>query len=468
MRLIVQLFWLIAVALSFAGCWRESLFRPVLKPVLAPVVKLAGNTSTDNYKELHNRYRNANASLKKITFPPVVKTPKDAHLRKIWVETPRLPKIQVSTGLEVSIVSGIPIFGKAGSYIALLTEGGPDKLWGLFHASTWRNLSQQVFFCSGPKGSHRSPMTSRGSVLMCPWPSNQRRFNRFNVHVEHAGKALGSFVASHDPKFVKRYEVMACVRDLYEPTKQTKRNGVFKELIQWMEWSLLHGVGHILVYTFGPLDSLEEKLLKPYLAAGVATMVHFDDRPQHPRTRHGYLINDCLFRARNHAQWLMPVIDVDEYLYVRGGLKNALKHKVFGNLQGVHSLAFQRKRFAKAAINQLDISSTRYDENDSNGWRNPKQFVHVDSVYRVSTHQTEVFDIEKTAITVDPEIAVIHHYRKSYYNDGDKTANATDTKLLADVAPLTEAIRHRFGLQASQVPIFLEQLAQARVAPSGP
>eukprot|EP00438_Fugacium_kawagutii_P033490 Skav230643 [mRNA] locus=scaffold1673:405306:406514:+ [translate_table: standard] len=350
--------------------------------------------------------------------------------------------------------------------MALFTEGSRDELWSGFQPAAWKNLSKEVFFCDGPSRRHRSRMTIRGSVLICPWPREKSELRSFHVHVEHGAKYLGRVVASHDPKFVKQYQTMACVRDLYEPLKESRRNGVFKELIQWMEWSLMNGVGHILVYTFGCPDALEETLLTPYLAAGVATIVHYDNSPKHPRTRHGYLINDCLFRARNHAQWLMPVIDVDEYLYVRGGLAHAFKQGVFGNLEQVHSLTFKRKRFAKAAINQLDISSTRYDEEDSKGWWNPKQVVHVDSVYRVSTHGTEVFDKKKAAIKVDPEIAVIHHYRNSYKKTGDETANATDTKLLADVAPLTEAIRHRFGLQDSQeVQKFLEKLAQARVAP---
>eukprot|EP00438_Fugacium_kawagutii_P016905 Skav202211 [mRNA] locus=scaffold5327:71922:75413:- [translate_table: standard] len=268
---------------------------------------------------------------------------------------------------------------------------------------------------------------------------------------------------------------MACVRDLFEPSDLDKRKriGAFSLLVQWMEWSLMNGVGHFLVYKFSGNDSIEEDILKPYLDAGVATMVYFEFCQNYHRTRHGHTINDCLFRAKSHAEWLMPVIDVDEYLYVPGGLVRSLKNSegVFGSLDQVHSLEFKRIRFEKAPLDQLDISSTRYEPllPQDPGWKNPKQFVHVDSVYRVSTHETIVFDKNKTGHKIDPETAVIHHYRfpfnKTGSGDANGSATATDESLLIDVAPLTEAIRRRFGLGNS--PLDVQKLLQklARTSP---
>eukprot|EP00438_Fugacium_kawagutii_P015952 Skav228852 [mRNA] locus=scaffold1718:92679:93470:+ [translate_table: standard] len=256
---------------------------------------------------------------------------------------------------------------------------------------------------------------------------------------------------------------MACVRDFFEPEDldEQKRSGVFSQLVQWMEWYLMHGVEHFLVYKFNVTDSIEESILRPYLDAGLATMVYFDSCPNHPRWRHGYEMNDCLFRAKNHAEWLMPAIDVDEYIYLPGGLAHGLD--LFGDLDQVHSLEFQRMRFAKAVPNQLDISAKKYEAMTAGarGLRNPKQFVHVDSVYRVSTHGTELHDEDKSAIEVDPNVSVIHHYRFPYH-DKDK-ADQIDESLSSDVAALTEALRRRFGLQNSQeVQKLLQKLAVTR------
>ena len=57
-----------------------------------------------------------------------------------------------------------------------------------------------------------------------------------------------------------------------------------------------------------------QDIYQKYLDAGVATRVHFNSYPRDSLTRHGYSSNDCLYRAKNHARWLIANIDVDEYL----------------------------------------------------------------------------------------------------------------------------------------------------------
>eukprot|EP00438_Fugacium_kawagutii_P016587 Skav204208 [mRNA] locus=scaffold985:351046:351858:- [translate_table: standard] len=267
---------------------------------------------------------------------------------------------------------------------------------------------------------------------------------------------------------------MACVRDVFEKPgqDQQKRSGVFSLLVQWMEWSLMQGVEHFLVYKFNITDFSQEEILRPYLDAGVASMVYFNSCPDYHRTRHGHAINDCLFRAKGHAQWLMPVIDIDEYLYVPGGgFAHALKEEVFGNLDHVHSLAFKRTHFVKeAARNQLDISYSRYTplQPRSRGSVNPKVVVRADSVHQVSTHETVISDDGKDGIDIDPKTAVIHHYRLPYGRKAPNVKDYIDESLLVDVAPLTEALRQRFGLQNSrEVHELLERFGQTS-APSCP
>ena len=99
-------------------------------------------------------------------------------------------------------------------------------------------------------------------------------------------------------------------------------------------------------------------LYEPYIAAGVATRVHLNTRPalstgfcdpieicflqkslypcdgNHLRisiswqtairsqgyATHNWMVNDCLYRARGHTRWLMPTVDVDEYVRFRPSL----------------------------------------------------------------------------------------------------------------------------------------------------
>eukprot|EP00438_Fugacium_kawagutii_P026179 Skav211353 [mRNA] locus=scaffold677:43953:45368:+ [translate_table: standard] len=397
--------------------------------------------------------------------------------------------VTVNKTLRFSVVSAVPVVESNRSYIALITEGISSPravLWRPAESQErhWKSLRQHPLFCSGPDRSHVSPVKYfAGNILICAWPPHASYQQFFLFHLEDAeARDLGSFVASRGPD-LGQYKIMACVRDLFERPEQDQgsmRVGVFSLLVQWMEWSLMKGVEHFLVYKFNSSDSVEEEILKPYLDAGVASMVYFDSCPDYHRTRHGHAINDCLFRAKGHAQWLMPVIDIDEYLYIpgQGGLAHALEEEVFGNLDQVHSLAFKRTHFEKAALNQLDISSTRFTplEPGDQGWGNPKVIVRTDSVFQVSTHETVMSDIWKHGIDVDPKTAIIHHYRFPY-DDADETENATaelipdgnetiDESLLIDVVPLTEAIQQRFGLQNShEVHELLERLAQVS-APS--
>ena len=51
---------------------------------------------------------------------------------------------------------------------------------------------------------------------------------------------------------------MACVRDIFDEAPvhewQGVFSGVFKQLVEWMEWSLIHGIEHFMVYTFDGTD----------------------------------------------------------------------------------------------------------------------------------------------------------------------------------------------------------------------
>eukprot|EP00438_Fugacium_kawagutii_P013970 Skav202198 [mRNA] locus=scaffold191:101617:103047:- [translate_table: standard] len=471
------------MALSTAlVCWIHQSLGPSTSPVLDAANMLHNSTfaSVVNIGPTNTNSRNS-------TFASASSGKKKNH-RKFWPKIPSPQKVTVCKTLDISIVSAVPVFGKHESYIALITESSDPNAAPLWRPvrrgqlKRWKELSEQKLFCSGPHRSHVSRIKYHGSVLICPWPPEEWQRNFFDVHLEDAeGRVLGSFVASNDPNLLGQYQIMACVRDLFEPPEEDKRmrSGVLSQVVQWMEWSLMNGVEHFLVYKFNGTDSIEEDVLQPYFDAGVATMVYFDSCPQHPDIRHGHTINDCLFRARNHAKWLMPVIDFDEYWYVPGGLVRALKEEVFGNLDQVHSLSFKRYRFAKAAMNQLDISSTRRAELHSKapGYVNQKQFVSTDSVYRVSTHDTVIFDEKKKSIEIDLNMGVIHHYRFPWNASAvsnetgnltaesllDENANVTDESLLMDVPSLTEAIRQRFGLENSrEVNKLLQKLAQTR------
>ena len=80
----------------------------------------------------------------------------------------------------------------------------------------------------------------------------------------------------------------------------------------------MHGLDHFLIYTFEGTDLAAIDLMKPYLDAGVASRVHFQFFYALEMARQGHFMNDCLYRAKNHAKWLTTSVDVDEYLVFPG------------------------------------------------------------------------------------------------------------------------------------------------------
>lgn len=91
-------------------------------------------------------------------------------------------------------------------------------------------------------------------------------------------------------------------------------------LVEWLEWHLMVGVDHFILYAHAPVDE-PQLLLAPYVAAGFVTLVPWPFRPL-PHTMGAYHAAqltseaDCLYRFRSATRY-MAVIDTDEYLHPR-------------------------------------------------------------------------------------------------------------------------------------------------------
>lgn len=381
--------------------------------------------------------------------------------------------INISENLTISIISAVPVFGDD-AYIALISERPRDMLWRHWLPERTEELRWRHLFCSGPGRSHRSAVQYHGSVLLCPWPLEERHFDIFYVYLENAdGTVLGSIVASHQPHLLGQYQIMACVPDLFDadpehPQKKVHSSGALSLLVQWLEWYLMNGVEHFLVYSFDDYNIFKKDVavLNPYFDAGVASMIDFDSFPSNSLARKGHLMNDCLFRAKRHTQWLIAGFDLDDFLYVPHKLAPVLKDRsILGDSTRFHTLTFPKLRFTQAKTNQVILSSAQYEPcKNLTGCLRPKQLVNVDYVYRLSMYQTEIFDEGKLEHLM-PKSATVRQYSLPFNcTELRKVRNATDERLLTHVASLTEALRRRFKLQGSEdVPIFLNMLANSEV-----
>ncbi|CAK9086065.1 Hypothetical protein (Fragment), partial [Durusdinium trenchii] len=225
-------------------------------------------------------------------------------------------KIAKDINYTLQIFSIVPTFGADGNYIALLHDFDPVLA---------NYTDEYALYCSDASGLHKTQLRVYGKetgirlslILKCDWPEEQSELENFEVFLENdEGKVLGKVSVNHNKPSAKHQSV-ACVRDIFA-LQEASETLAYKHFVEWLEFHLYHGMDHFFVYTFGTVDDVYEEILKPYLLAGAATRIHFKTRPDFHRLRHYWSMTDCLYRSKNHATWVMPSVDQDEYFRVTG------------------------------------------------------------------------------------------------------------------------------------------------------
>eukprot|EP00439_Symbiodinium_sp_Y106_P019304 s4087_g2.t1 len=219
-----------------------------------------------------------------------------------------------STNILLHLLSVVPSFGDTFNFVAVLFQ---------YNQETWEALAGMDVFCSDATKSHRTKATVWGGerkgpakhvsiVVQCEWPASQAHQSSFDILLDGNGQELGQV---HVPQshigMLGQYGTVACIPGLW--------NGDISApslIPQWMEFYLLHGVDHFLVYTSGITHAAVLEMYAPYIKAGVATRVHVNTTGTyaHGDAHKRLIMNDCLYRMKNHAQWLMASVDVDEYI----------------------------------------------------------------------------------------------------------------------------------------------------------
>lgn len=398
------------------------------------------------------------------------KSPRDLAV----LPSPQL--IRLAKHIFVEVFSAVPTFGPHGNFIALLLSAGATH-------DTTEYISRNSTFCTGPGRSHRSPIKIHGRAIICEWPANEMDQTTFEVHIEDfLGNVHSKVLASRKPGLLQQYHTVACVRDIY-----VQNDGVtedlsdpFKKLVEWLEWHTLHGIEHFFVYTFKGTPIVLQEILSPYLKSGLASRIHFDFHPsgsdiKSSDARLVHTANDCLYRAKNHAVWVLPTLNTDEYFHLTSKpslltrpsvdfLKttwDATIQRLGMQRDKVQSIIFQRYRFAQASANQLDISSTwreashqlsvHDEEEDPNHVAPGKYACNVGVAWSLHIHHVEAATC-LGKIWLSSNDGFINHYRMGQNmtstNDSKKDKDATiyDDILLQDVPRLTRALHQRFDV----------------------
>ena len=375
-------------------------------------------------------------------------------------------KISLTADLELSFFSVVPTFGPDGNYIALLHYFSRPII---SHLEDPKN----GLYCSGANRAHLIPLRlvepghdvnnrSHGMNFFCDWPAEEAHLENFEVYLEDArGRALGSVVAQRKPGLLQQYGTAACVRDLFFDTEgQSGYNSPFELLPQWLEFSKLHGVDHFFVYTFEKDDETLKELLTPYLERGWASRIHFQKRPSLGQ-RQTPVIEDCLFRAKGHAKWLFPSLDVDEYLrpgptfahsYGGGEVPQNYMSSAWGKIlsvmgkkeSDVGSITFGLYRYKPAASGELAISSV-WRAFANGGSPFPKYVANVQKVSSLWIHWVDVFEDGAEDIFVEKAVMVANHYRVLKPNKPEPNFHIYDNTTSLESAQLIQRLESRFA-----------------------
>ncbi len=111
------------------------------------------------------------------------------------------------------------------------------------------------------------------------------------------------FLSGFTPIAAYEYELAVCAMFQNED----------RFLKEWLEFNILIGVEHFYLYNNNSTDNYE-KILKPYIDAGIVDCIDCDYPNEHISSYHPKVYNNCLEMVRGKVKWLM-FIDIDEFLF---------------------------------------------------------------------------------------------------------------------------------------------------------
>eukprot|EP00438_Fugacium_kawagutii_P005902 Skav214437 [mRNA] locus=scaffold586:490574:491863:+ [translate_table: standard] len=368
-------------------------------------------------------------------------------------------------------ISAVPVFGPDENYVALIHTYDPSRPLAYLYSTGALSL-----FCTGPGQSHRTAVRVIGNetdapykcclIFICDWPKEEQHLERFEVFLEDdEGNHLGTVVAEQK-KLLQQYGTVACVRDVYPNAISGLRL-----LPQWLEFHHQHGVEHFIMYTLNLDSKTLVDIWEPYIKSGLVTRVHFNkDFETNSGHENVGLVNpmmqDCFYRVKNHATWLLPHMDIDEFFNMKDGSVfeggkvpdnylgtswDAIVKAKGLEINQVHSIQFQLYRFAVAEPGQIELSSVLREPGVQP--TNAKYVVNTKAAKTIFAHWVTSWENGTQGLALSPDIGIAHHYREphDYALEGNIQADTSDDSMLQYVPRLSSALTERFHEETGQL-----------------
>lgn len=157
--------------------------------------------------------------------------------------------------------------------------------------------------------------------------------------------------------------------------------------------------------------------------------------------------NDCLYRAKGKSEWLMPVIEQDEYLVFVNKWPDFLKEIHAKAGPATHSISFGRFDFKHPSDpkSTLQIQSTSREAKLAALC--PKYVTKPLKVHALFNHWPTSWDADSQSVGLPQHHLVGFHYRlKASYEN----ATSADTRLSNETSILQRKLHERFGVEFPQ------------------
>lgn len=214
-------------------------------------------------------------------------------------------------------------------------------------------------------------------------------------------------------------------------------------------------------------------MYEPYIKSGVVTRVHLHkEREGYPHAQafadevQRTILGDCLYRFKNHARWLLPATDIDEFISAKdgnlfeggevpddylGSSWDAIVEDRGLQPDTVRSMSFGRYRFEQVPPGQLEVSSVHREERPAPMC--PKFVVNPNLCDTVFVHWCTSWKNGTENLGLGADTLIVHEFRPpfAYAREKHIEANATDTSLQRYVPGLSRALAARFQEETTQL-----------------
>lgn len=408
------------------------------------------------------------------------------------VDTMRRQHLPILGDDRIHVHSAVPVFSHNGSYIALFLPNSymaPDFEF-------WKRTKDVQHFCRSRDGRHEALIQKFGGersdlwrtnwevVWKCAWPVQRNSSGCHDVVIveatseyrRHVGSVLACDQRMADEDHA--YKMAACVRPLWEVSGRVNTSGLLK-LPQWLEYNVMHGVEHFMIYTILSKDverNITLKIAEPYFRAGLASHIDIDfpyegddSEADQKVAAQIAMANDCLYRFKGRSQWVMPSYDVDEYINLEGQTATTSFLELLPPLSNIHSVSIfgYRNIIVSDPMNMLEIESPRRCAHPQTA--QPKYLANTDLTNALFIHWTTSYLPGTSDLPLDRSRAHVRHYRidsaelcscpdltSRLQIDGcnspeiqklTNTSEVVDMSLTREAGILEQALAKRFGMR---------------------